>query len=286
MEYIVVFILFSLAFYFLKNMGKDSSVRGGNRSTSPSSKGGSVSERFSGGIPTGYQIYLHQPVLAGVQFRKADAIDFAQGADHSIEFERDPANEHDANAIKVIGISSGRRHHIGFLPAEDAKTIVKRGFESGVIPRLRNIYLSDSGWLNIEYDVLIQKDLMKASKALDLEEPMNKSQKDFLKFFDQPIPKGLNVGQATTIIEEFTAKMNAEHPNKIDEYDAYDEIMWMIDDKEERDQYDLKKPPMSVLKQALGVLLEKGVTYVQIKDDMQLLADEIFKIRPDLEKEY
>ena len=221
-----------------------------------------------------------------MQFRKGDAIDFAQGSNHSIELEADPANEHDSNAIKVIGVSSGRRYHIGFLPAGDAKTIVSRGYLDKVLPRLKKIYLSDSGWLEIEYDVVIPKELVKVSKALDLEEPMNKDQKDFLKFFDQPIPRGLNVGQANALIEEFTAKMNAEQPGKIDEYDAYEEIMWAVNDKEEREQYDLKKPPMAVVKQALEVLRGQGVTYVQINDDFQLLADEIFKIRPDLEKEY
>lgn len=275
-----------IAIYLLAKVFIKSNTKGANTSHSrKSSSGGSVNERFSGNIPSGYQIYIHSPVLAGVQFRKGDAIEFAQGVDHSIELEADPTNEHDSNAIKVIGISSGSRYHIGFLPANDAKTIISRGYLDKALPRLKKIYLSDSGWLEIEYDVVIPKALIKESKALDLEEPMNKDQKDFLKFFDQPIPRGLNVGQANTLIEEFTAKMNAEQPGKIDEYDAYEEIKWMIDDKDERESYDLKKPPMAVVKQALEVLRGNGVTYVQIKDNMQLLVDEIFKIRPDLERD-
>ena len=288
MEYLSLLIVVALIYVFIKNWkagGKQSNNLNSSQSRKPSPPG-TVNERFGKNKPSGYQIYIHSPALAGVQFRKDDAIEFAQGSNHAIELEADPTNEHDSSAIKVIGISSGRRNHIGFLPAGDAKTIVSRGYLDKVLPRLKKIYLSESGWLEIEYDVVIPKDLIKESKALDLEEPMNKDQNDFLKFFDQPIPKGLNVGQANAIIEEFTAKMNAEHPGRIDEYEAYDEIIWAVNDKEEREQYDLKKPPMAVVKQALESLCSQGMTYVQIKDDMQLLADEIFRIRPDLEREY
>jgi hypothetical protein len=282
MEYLPLILLVLIIYYFFRDKGDEKSSRGQSKSTKT---GTNVSQRYRNPIPKGYQIYSSGLPVAGISYRKGDAIDFLQGMRHSLEFERDPSNEHDPNAIKIFGISTSGRFHIGFIPADEAEIIVKRGFFDHILPRLNYLYLSDGGYIEIDYDVLIQREQMKVSRALDLEEPVSKDQKDFLRYFEQSIPKGLTVGQADQLIAEFTDRMNVEQPGKIDEYNAYQDILNELDDKDERDMYDLKKPPMAVVEQALKQLQAQGMTYVQIHDDMQTLADEIFKIRPDLEKE-
>ena len=282
MEYLPLLIIVLIIYYIFRDKGDEKSSKNPNKATRT---GTNVSQRYKNPIPKGYQIYRSGLPIAGISYRKGDVIDFLQGVHHSLEFHRDPSNEHDPNAIKIIGISSAGRFHIGFIPAEEAEIVVKRGFFDYILPRLNHLYLSDSGYIEIDYDILIQRDQMKVSRTLDLEEPVTKDQKDFLRYFEQSIPKGLTVGQANQLISEFTEKMNVECPGKIAEYDAYQEILNELDDKDERDMYDLKKPPMAIVEQALRQLKERGLTYVQIHDDMQSLADEIFKIRPDLEKD-
>ena len=90
---------------------------------------GEISKRFSGNIPSGYQIYIGNVSLAGIKFHKTDAIHFIKGENHSIELVRDPTNKYDANAIKVMGVSSGCKYHIGFIPADLAKELVSKGFD-------------------------------------------------------------------------------------------------------------------------------------------------------------
>jgi hypothetical protein len=245
--------------------------------------GGVVSKRFSRNIPTGYQIYMSNVSLAGFNFYKSDAVNFIKGKDHSIELERDPTNKYDANAIKVIGVSSGRKYHIGFIPADIAKMLVTRGFDKNILARLTNLYLTNTDYLNIEYDLLIPRELIKISDAFDLEEPMSQDQKDFLEYFDQPIPSGMKVGQADAMIKEFTEKKNREKPGNIDDYYAYKRIIYDLNDEDELYNYNLKKPPKIVIEQALSQLKAGGISYVQILDDMDLLANEILKIRPELE---
>ncbi len=60
-------------------------------------------------IPDGFQVFA-EAAVAGVSFRKGDAKKFAEVASRSkvwLELEREPNNQFDKNAIKIIGCNDG-----------------------------------------------------------------------------------------------------------------------------------------------------------------------------------
>ena len=166
-ESLGVVMLLLVAAYFLYDFDKLKAEK-----PKPKFTGTNVSQGFKNEIPAGYQIYLKSPNLAGITHRKGDAISFVQGVHHTLEFERDPSNPHDPSAIKIIGNSSAGRFHIGFIPAEDAEEIVGHSLFNYIKPRLNHLYLSDSGYIEIEYDVLLPRDVFKNLRSV-YETPKN-----------------------------------------------------------------------------------------------------------------
>ena len=109
-------------------------------------------------IPEGLQIFEERLEVAGVHYRHDDASAFASGRDLSVEFEREPNNQHDKNAIRIIGCRKGffgtKRHFIGYVPSEVAADIVEGGYYTKVMPRLLKTYVGDSGYVEILFQVL------------------------------------------------------------------------------------------------------------------------------------
>lgn len=109
-------------------------------------------------IPEGYQIYEEWLEVAGVHRRRADVIAFIKGRDPWLEFELEPTNRRDPNAIKVIGCTKGlfgpERRHIGYVPAELAARIAKTGLRELVKPRLWKTYLGDDGYVEVGFQLL------------------------------------------------------------------------------------------------------------------------------------
>jgi hypothetical protein len=109
-------------------------------------------------IPDGFQIFEERLEVAGVSYRKQDAIAFATAKTLWLELEPDPGNKHDSNAIKVIGCSKGwfftKRRFVGYVPKEVAKGIVEGGFFAQVRPRLLKTYVGDRGFVEILFQLL------------------------------------------------------------------------------------------------------------------------------------
>ena len=110
-------------------------------------------KRFLPPMPTGHQIYADRLSIAGIRFRKKDAIRFAKASRQSLRFERQPANEHDPNAIKVIGITPEGEHFLGYVWSALAAQIVETNLYDQVRPRLMSIYFQDE-YVDVEYQVV------------------------------------------------------------------------------------------------------------------------------------
>jgi hypothetical protein len=119
--------------------------------------------RFLPEIPDGMRIFAHDEEVAGVQYRLSNAKAFAKGRDHQLRLEREPSNRHDPYAIKVMGIYKGwfssHEVHIGYVPADVAKSIAEREMFSRIRPRLKNIwwggYVRD--FIIVRFDILQPK---------------------------------------------------------------------------------------------------------------------------------
>lgn len=71
--------------------------------------------------------------IVGSNFRPIDAqlaITSLKQGDH-VELVRDPENPYDENAIQAIATVSGERHHVGFIPREEAMHLAPR-MDAGV----------------------------------------------------------------------------------------------------------------------------------------------------------
>ena len=109
-------------------------------------------------IPEGFQIYEDRLEIAGLSFRKADAISFVKAGKKWLELEREIKNKHDKNAIKVIGCSKGlftiKRRFIGYVPKDVSKLVVENGFWGQIKPRLLKTYTGSGGYVEILFQLL------------------------------------------------------------------------------------------------------------------------------------
>lgn len=109
-------------------------------------------------IPAGYQIFDDRLEVAGINYWKANAHSFSASKNKWLEFEREPENKHDQNAIKIIGCIKGlfgvKRLTLGYIPKEISKKIIERGYFQKVLPRLIRSFNDDEDSLYIYFQIL------------------------------------------------------------------------------------------------------------------------------------
>jgi hypothetical protein len=107
-------------------------------------------------IPAGFQIYDELEV-AGVQYKRDLAATFVNQTNQWLEFEGEPLNKFDKYAIKVLGCYQHNNEiiklHVGYVSANIAKQINTFSINE-CVPRLAKTYISDSGYVEIEFQVL------------------------------------------------------------------------------------------------------------------------------------
>jgi hypothetical protein len=233
-------------------------------------------------IPDGYQIYKRMLLVAGITFRKIDAAPFIKSGCETLEFEREPNNPKDKNAIKVIGVTPTARYFVGYVPKEISKRIIKTGLFDQVRPRLDRTYYGVGDFLEIRFQVIGLKDNKKIFDAYSESHPALADQKIFFKFFDLAIPRGLTREQADQIINEHLKKLEAEDASKIKEYYAYKNILENFDDVGFREVNEVKKPSMDVLNAALDQLQLEGKTYSDLELDEESVVARVIKLKPEL----
>ena len=235
-------------------------------------------------IPKGFQIFASRLSVAGIQYRRDDALRFANDSDQTVALERDSDNPHDPNALKVIGVGREMRRVIGYVPREAAEQIVGSGLADVVQARLERIWCGGDGYVDITFQIIGPKD--KKAQFYDFlkGKPADPLQKEFLKFFGLPIPRGLSAGQAEPIIAEQRKRLEAEDKAMLDEWDAYVDICDEFDDADFRDTYDLKKVSRTLLKEALEDLKGSGATMRSLADDIEKVVEKLIALKPDIEK--
>ena len=126
----------------------------------------SETKYFKQPLPRGWRLLTDEMEVAGVQHRLDDALSLLKGNQLSFDFEADPGNEHDANAIKVIGKKHGlmgvKRFHIGFVPREVAELIAEQVPTTKAVdmisPRLTKVWFGDQGVLKIFFDIAVKEE--------------------------------------------------------------------------------------------------------------------------------
>ncbi len=283
--YLVVVLVLAVMVYFIYNK-KDKSTPAAK---GPSSNDSHASSNSQGGgksflppIPNGYQIFAKNLPVAGIQHRKDEAIRFANSSNQELSLQREPRNEFDVNAIKLIGVSGSCNYFIGYLPKELSAQIIGTGLFESVKARLGRIYISKNDFLDIQYQVIGPKADKKKFDEFLSNQPADSSQKDYFKFFAIPIPKGLTAGQAG---QTMTEHMKASKPEEQAEWDGYISIVEEFEDKDFREGFDLKKVSKTFLMDTISQLKADGKTYKYLSDNIDEVVEKLLELNPDLEKQ-
>ena len=253
MELLPMLILVGIVIFVLAKVFKKKKPSGGSATIEygGAKKTTGQGTNFSSPIPSGFQIYAGNPGVAGIQHRKAEAIKFANANNQELSLEREPGNQHDANAIKLVGISGAKKFFIGYVPKEVAEQIVSTGLYDTVKVRLKRIYLGEDDFLEIQYDIVGPKTEKKKFDGFIDKQPATAEQKEYLKFFGLPVPRGMTSGQAEEFIGNHKKTSSVEEQ---DEWLGYANIIEEFDDSDFRETYDLKKVPKTVLLEAIEKL--------------------------------
>lgn len=108
-------------------------------------------------IPNGFQIYDERLEVAGIQHRRDAAAEFVKQTNQWLEFESEPLNSYDPNAIKILGCyqqnNENIKLHVGYVPASIAKQITNFSADE-CKARLLKTYIGESGYVEILFQVL------------------------------------------------------------------------------------------------------------------------------------
>jgi hypothetical protein len=149
MDTVVALLLVCFLIWLLSLAQKNSSSIEGK-----SAQRSSQAVRFLPPIPKGFQIYVANPSVAGISYRKQAALNFANSSNQRLRLEREPDNAHDPNAIKIIGVSQAGEFLIGYVPREIAEQIADLDLFDCIQPRLARIYIGRSDFLDIQYQLI------------------------------------------------------------------------------------------------------------------------------------
>lgn len=277
-------IIITLIAYYIYSQSSGNSNQSNTSNSSYSSSSSKEAQSFLPPIPKDHQIYVSNMMVAGINFRKNDVLRFMKGTDQTLALEQEPNNPHDKNAIKVIGVTPSARYFLGYVPKEVSEQIISTGMLDKVTPRLARMFQGSHDYCEVQFQIIGLKKHKKDFDAFLENQPADTSQKDYYKFFNLPIPKGLTASAATKQITEHRAKLEREDNTKLDEYDAYIEILEEFDDSDFKDNYDTKKPSRTVLNDALNQLKAEGKTYDYLSNNIEEVVERVIKIKPDLER--
>lgn len=281
MEYLPLLIILGLIGFALLRLIDKSKKTSIPRVKASKATAKRVELSFDEAIPEGFQIYTERPDIAGLSYKKAGAIRFANGVKQELRFEREPENKHDANAIKVIGVFGSNSECIGYVPKELSEQIIGSGLFELVKPRLRRIFVGSSDYIDINYQILGPKADKPTFDDYLYKKPAEPDQIEYFKFFGLNPSKETNRGDAEALINQHQKSCS---PEQIKEWDCYCQILEEFNDPDFREMYDLKKVSRGVLLKAIDQLRESGSTYCDISDDIDQVVEKVLEIKPDLEK--
>jgi len=119
----------------------------------------SDTKRFLPPIPPDHQVFETELEVAAIHLWKADAIAFGLGLNQSLEFEPEPTNSKDPNALRILGTWTLRDRSasrmIGYVPRTVAGRIAAGRFP--VVARLKSIWMPDGDYIVVRFDVLGKK---------------------------------------------------------------------------------------------------------------------------------
>jgi len=280
MVWLLVALTVVVLYLFSKGKSKPSKNENKPRTTNPAGKNAIES------IRKGFQIFAPNMSVEGIQFRKDAANQFIDDSNQQLKLESEPNNEADKNAIKVIGIGSRGQYHLGYVPKELALKLGSTQTLPYVYARLIRTYRSEQNYIDITFQIIGQKDKKELFDNYELNLPITSSQKTYLKFWKIKYDENITTSTANKLISEHYKNAESNEPEKWIEWarlESIAEIYENFSDKDEREQYDIKKPTKKQIEASVDALLDEGVKLDAIQDNYQIVVDKLTALFPQLE---
>ena len=224
--------------------------------------------------------------VEGIQFRKDAANQFIDDSNQQLQLEAEPNNEADKNAIKVIGLGSRGQYHLGYVPKDIALKLATTQTLPFVYARLIRTYRSEQNFIDITYQIVGQKDKKELFDSYELNLPITSSQKTYLKFWKIKYGDDITTSVANKLIAEHYKNAETNEPDKWLEWqrmEAVSDIYDYFSDKEEREQFEIKKPTKKQIETAVEALLAEGMKLDAMQDNYQIVVDKLTALFPQLE---
>ncbi len=111
-------------------------------------------------IPDEHMLYFERLHLSIHPSNKRACVEFCGGKEQELVIEPEPANPHDPNALRILGVWGRGRHqkHIGYVDRETANRIAVTRVSHLVRPRLLKTYLGTDKYVEIVYQITGPKD--------------------------------------------------------------------------------------------------------------------------------
>lgn len=121
-------------------------------------------ERFSFATrsPEDYKTFFRESPIGDIQDFKKVALKAFEETFVDCYLEHENKNKSEKHGLKIMVITqeggSTKHHHIGHVGKEKSKFIVSNELTEKVIPRIVNVFIGDSGYVDARYDIIGPKD--------------------------------------------------------------------------------------------------------------------------------
>ena len=280
MEWLIVVVAVVVLYFFSKGKSQPNKK---NKQSLPSNP---VSKNTVESIRKGFQIFVPNISIEGIQFRKSEATRFIDDSNQQLSLQAEPTNEVDKNAIKIIGEGSKGRYHLGYVSKDIALKLASTNCLPFVYARLIRTYRSETNFIDITYQIVGKKDKKEQFDSYELNLPITNSQKTYLKFWQIKYEDNFIRLTANKLISEHREDAQKSKPEKWLEWqrvECISDIYDFFSDKEEREQFDIKKPTKKQIEAVIDALLAEGVKLDTVRDEYQIFVDKLTELYPQLE---
>lgn len=115
------------------------------------------------------------------------------------------------------------------------------------------------------------------------ERPPSVEQKEFFRFAKLKVPRGIGNKEAEALKRETLNSWHTEDVQKRTDWLDYERLLEELYDRDARESWSIKNPPITLVRSCIAELLEQGSTYSSLADEPELLIELMLEKNPDLE---
>ncbi len=110
--------------------------------------------------------------------------------------------------------------------------------------------------------------------------PAEPMQREYLKFYGLAVPKALTRVDAAKAIAAHQQQSRGKDSVKDEEWSTFESVASDLMDRETREDYDIKKPTLSSIRDAIAAVRARG----EDPEDLQLVVDQLLETKPELSR--